>query len=269
MSLLQSDESRFPFGRGVKEVFLIAVIASGCGTGSDPGVGAGTGAASNKAEASHAKSEAATALEAKQIRVVFDEQGQVYRVGRESDPANLGYDEEILKKLAEQEVHIRELCLESAASARSQDGHGISDETMSIVSGMKGLWHLNLDYTDIGDAGIALLDLPELVSLHLAGTKVTDGGLEDIVKRFPKISDLVLNDTAITDDGMKQLNRLTGLMRLDIHRTNISKKGVLELKGLTKLIDIGAIATKVTAADEKAVKEALPDTQLSITSGKK
>lgn len=82
----------------------------------------------------------------------------------------------------------------------------IVDEVLEQVGAMKTLVILNLEYTEITDAGLA----------HLAG--------------LSNIRTLVLRGTEITDAGLAQLKPLTTLTELDLEFAAVSNEGVGRLQ---------------------------------------
>ena len=100
---------------------------------------------------------------------------------------------------------------------------------MQKVNAMQKLELLDLDDTAVGDAGIAKLQLPELTSLSLSGTKLTDDGVATIV-RHPKLESLYLDRTKITDEGLKRLAEAKTLTWLSIQETNVSAAAIQRLK---------------------------------------
>ena len=82
----------------------------------------------------------------------------------------------------------------------------IVDEVLEQIGAMKTLVTLNLEYTEITDAGLAYL-----------------AGLDNIKK-------LVLRGTEITDTGLATLEPLTTLTELDLEYAPVSDEGVGRLQ---------------------------------------
>jgi len=101
-----------------------------------------------------------------------------------------------------------------------------------------------------------LAGLAELQTVGLAGTALTDAGLEHLA-RFPKLQTLTLNDTPVTDDGLAKLSACTELQILDVRGTKVSTIGLSTLqKALPKLqitSDVGSEAL-ANAADHAGAK---------------
>lgn len=105
-----------------------------------------------------------------------------------------------------------------------------------------------IDFTnnpELRDAWLADLGVfPKLTGLGLAGTGVTDAGLEHVAA-LAGLETLTLNDTAITDVGLAKLARCPKLRVLDVRGTRSSAVALVELqKQLPEL----KLATDVSAA---------------------
>jgi hypothetical protein len=94
-----------------------------------------------------------------------------------------------------------------------------------------------------------------LEALELAGTRITDAGVDHLVK-MTKLRLLAIYDTGITDEGALRLKALTNLTVLELG-PNVSKLGASELKKLLPNCSImwkavqgaGAIESIEAAAD--------------------
>jgi Leucine-rich repeat (LRR) protein len=88
----------------------------------------------------------------------------------------------------------------------------------------------------ISDADLEVLRFfPDLQSLGLSSTKVTDEGLEHLVG-LNKLRTLSLAWTDITDRGLVTLAKLPALQNVDLLRTKVTDKSVAELqKALPRL----------------------------------
>jgi hypothetical protein len=96
---------------------------------------------------------------------------------------------------------------------------------------LKRLRHLELAYNAVGDRGLAELAQhhPQLVSLDLAGTAVTDAGLP-YLRMLGHLRRLSLDDTAVTDAGVDSLILLPRLERLSFRETHASLAGIARLR---------------------------------------
>ncbi len=97
------------------------------------------------------------------------------------------------------------------------------------------------------DLGYLVESLGNLRFLSLAGTRITDAGLEYITA-LKDLQELHLDGTAITDDGLKQLQRLQNLEVLDLKDTVITDDGLARLKSLRNLKGLYLTRTRITDA---------------------
>jgi serine/threonine protein kinase/Leucine-rich repeat (LRR) protein len=84
----------------------------------------------------------------------------------------------------------------------------------------------------------------EIVTIGLDGSGVKDQNLAEL-KATPRLVELSLADTKITDEGLKWLIKLTHLTRLDLSKTSV-KSGVAQLANLSRLTDLNLADTQVT-----------------------
>ena len=76
-------------------------------------------------------------------------------------------------------------------------------------------------------------------------TKVTDAGLKHL-KGLTKLERLYLSDTKVTDAGLMHLTGLTKLKTLSLRNTKVTDAGLEHLKGLTELQTLELNSTEVT-----------------------
>jgi uncharacterized membrane protein/YHS domain-containing protein len=94
--------------------------------------------------------------------------------------------------------------------------------------------------------------------LNLAGTDVTDKGLEAIAA-MPNLQRLRLERTKVTDAGMAHVSKLAKLDYLNLYGTEITDAGLKPLESLGSLKQIYLWRTKVDPAAAKAFAEAMTD----------
>jgi len=129
----------------------------------------------------------------------------------------------------------------------------LRDDAMPAISQLVGLQTLELDGTFITDRGLAeLVRLPLLSSLQLNETATTDAGLE-YVGEMHKLSRLFLDRTLISDAGLKWLGRLP-LSEISLNETRVTDQGVMTLSELPKLNDLSLSGTRVTDMGVAALK---------------
>lgn len=111
---------------------------------------------------------------------------------------------------------------------------------------------------EFADAGLAPLApmADKIVSLDLARTKVTDGGLK-AVAAFKNLTELHLEGTGITDAGLDHLKGLAALEYLNLYNTKVTDAGVQKLAGLSKLKALYLWQTGVTKAGVAQLKAKL------------
>jgi CheY-like chemotaxis protein len=95
------------------------------------------------------------------------------------------------------------------------------------------------------DLGYLVDALGDLRFLSLAGTRITDAGLEH-VRALTGLRELHLDGTAITDGGLSQLCELGDLEVLDLKDTAITDAGLARLKPLRNLKGLYLTRTAVT-----------------------
>lgn len=79
----------------------------------------------------------------------------------------------------------------------------VTDETLSLVAGLKDLRELDLSNTQVTDAGLArLAGLPRLERLRLANTAVTDAGLQSHLAAYPALRELDLRGTQVSKESI-------------------------------------------------------------------
>lgn len=133
----------------------------------------------------------------------------------------------------------------------------VQDRYLINLAEIKSLRKINLSQTAIGNSGVeALISLPSLVYLNLRFTRVDNDVCESLGRcptlsvldlrdlanfdgsKFKKLSSLkhifwiVLNDTAISEEGFKQLGTLRNIKNLTVERCGVSDLALDELKNL-------------------------------------
>jgi hypothetical protein len=94
--------------------------------------------------------------------------------------------------------------------------------------------------------------------LWLDDTKVTDAGIKELA-HLQGLKELKLAGARITDAGMKELANLTGLQLLDLSRTKVTDAGLKELANLQALRRLELANTPVTDAGIEELRKALPE----------
>jgi serine/threonine protein kinase len=108
---------------------------------------------------------------------------------------------------------------------------GVADADLSVLEGLPNLRNLNLDHSQITDAGLKVVARAggNLVSLSVTNTQVTDAGLAEI-NGLKGLEDLRLDKLPITDVGMAQLVAFPRLKKLSLYQTHVTDEGLAYLK---------------------------------------
>jgi hypothetical protein len=84
----------------------------------------------------------------------------------------------------------------------------VTDHVLEVLSGMINLQELDLNGTQLSDAGLGILrDLPALATLRLARTKITDKGFRDFLSTKDSLMQLDLQHTQVSQDSVRTWRR--------------------------------------------------------------
>jgi internalin A len=106
---------------------------------------------------------------------------------------------------------------------------------------------LNLGGAEVNDAGFGhhLKELPELRTIYLSDTQVTNAGLSPLAKQAQlRVLHLSLNRN-VGDSGLAHLSGLTALEELHLTSTAVTDTGLSHLAGLTQLKTLSLGRTKI------------------------
>ena len=95
-----------------------------------------------------------------------------------------------------------------------------------------------------------MTELEKVTELRLNVTQITDEGLNEVIK-LPKLRGLSLWDTKITDAGLKEVIKLKHLSYLNLGGTKITDAGLKELAKLKSLNELNIRYTRITDAGLK------------------
>jgi hypothetical protein len=163
----------------------------------------------------------------------------------------------------------------------------VTDADLACLKDCPDLVSLRLAVTNITGAGFEhLKELKKLEWLVAERTKITDQSLAHL-KGIPSLRLLDLSCTTVTDAGVAHLKALSNLVSLNLSMTRVSDAGVAHLKELKQLEELGLSfnnqisdaclghlqgmsglkeldlsSTKVTAGGVKALRAALPKTNI-------
>ena len=130
------------------------------------------------------------------------------------------------------------------------------DRDIAVLTGMGNLKFLDLsDNPRIADAGVAALaGLENLRYLNLSNTGVTGTGFKGRVDMV-SLYQLTLNDCPVTDESLAAIPHFPKLEELLLGRTNVTDKGLMSLVGWHSLRRADR-TLRTTKAGSKAFNEA-------------
>jgi hypothetical protein len=133
----------------------------------------------------------------------------------------------------------------------------VTDDTLADVAQARELKYVNFALlTGVSDKTVASLErLPRLKELILARTGVSDAGMERLNVNVQSLS---LWQTQLSDACMKHFRRLKNLKHLNLSGTRITDKGLAVLGPLPELESISVVATGVTEAGVAAYVKTRP-----------
>lgn len=142
-------------------------------------------------------------------------------------------DEKVLQKLQDKGILVRPLANDMhwlQANLKPQNRQSADSIIHAISEVSEQLTWLNLGGTEITDDQLATIGgLKNLTRLHLENTYVTDEGLRHL-KELAYLEYLNLYGTRITDAGMHALSALSNLKKLYVWQTGVTPEGVAKLK---------------------------------------
>jgi len=131
----------------------------------------------------------------------------------------------------------------------SLGGTGVTDLDLKELAPLTTLTEISLDKTQVTDRTLVVLreikllhaltqaqgpnrnqpSHPEDITiLNLNDTKVTDAGLREVARLY-NLTSLSMNDTKITDAGLKEIAKLKNLTTLDIDNTKVTSAGMRDV----------------------------------------
>jgi hypothetical protein len=136
----------------------------------------------------------------------------------------------------------------------------LTDTHLNHIGKLTRLEWLNLWQTDITDSGLAKLPaLKNLQHLPIGGTKITNAGLAHL-QGFTDLLYLGLRQTAITDTGvMDAIQTMDHLRALNLSETAITDQCIPALSKLTRLEKLWITDTGITDAGFARLRAELPD----------
>ena len=138
-------------------------------------------------------------------------------------------------------------------------GQGISDEGLKSLAPLTALRALDLQGGQFTGTGLAALaGAKQFEFLQVAGSALDDAGCRLLPEVFPQLMSLDLSQTKITDSALKSLGRLANLSQLTLDGTKITDAGLVDLKPLVKLRMLQIHDTAVTEQGAELLRAAIP-----------
>jgi hypothetical protein len=107
----------------------------------------------------------------------------------------------------------------------------VTNDGLSALAGKNNIRCLSLAKTGVNDDGLKHLRGMNLQSLDLTATKITDSGLATLGEcDFPRLKEIALEHTSITDAGLMHLANFKNLEWVSTAGTKVTKHGRDHLK---------------------------------------
>lgn len=136
----------------------------------------------------------------------------------------------------------------------------ITDSDLELLKGYKKIVELDLMGNPITDKGLMQLNAPYAKKLVLTNCDVRT---LEFLSNFPNLRSLYLEGTNITDDALKNLKLLPMLKELKLSETTISDTGLKNITAARSLEYAIAHGTRVTKAGAEAVSKRMPLTAIA------
>lgn len=148
----------------------------------------------------------------------------------------------------------------NAKSLTSVQHASLPDETLSAIAELTTLTYLHL--LSIDDRQLSFLaPLKGLRSLVIGNSVVTDDGLRQLAS-LTNLEVLAISGTQITDAGLSHLRNLPMLSVLDLRVTNVTDAGLPTLAGLPRLWSLDVTLTAVSEAGAEQFRKLRPNIKL-------
>jgi hypothetical protein len=146
---------------------------------------------------------------------------------------------------------------------------GVSDKGLAYLKDLPELQSLNLIFNmSITNEGLAhLRNCTHLTALDLFGTRVGDAGMAAVAS-IATLKELELDRTEVTDKGLVNLQKLSSLTVLHLNKlSGVTDEGLAHLEQLKTLRSIQVANTGVTLAGLKRFHAALPECKIEQEDG--
>lgn len=122
----------------------------------------------------------------------------------------------------------------------------IGSKLLAELANTDHVQDLTLANTKIGDDLSALAKLTRVRKLDLTGCNITDRGVEILVQSCPRLEQITLDKTKITNQSLKHLAKLQFLESIGLFGTAVDNTGLQEIRNLKHLEDVNVTETQVT-----------------------
>ena len=160
-----------------------------------------------------------------------------------------------LREVTFDAAQFKTLCMRSRIESLIVIDSTIPEAGLAHLTANPSLQSLSLEGVKVTGAGFkGSTPLSSVEHVFLNKTALDDAGVAHVVRTFPNATVLALNETEITDAGLKSIRKLSRLSSLQLGRTRVTLKGLTELESLAQL-NVIVIPTKLAPS---AVRAALP-----------
>lgn len=123
---------------------------------------------------------------------------------------------------------------------------GLTDACFRHIGRLPRLRQLHLDQMRVTGAGLAMIREPDWLSdLSIENSPVSAEGLKNL-SRFPVLRRLGLWGSTVTDEALESVGQCQSLREIDLYSTPITDKGIKHLTTLGSLEELRLTDTRVT-----------------------
>ena len=128
---------------------------------------------------------------------------------------------------------------------------------ISRLTALAGLFLSRVAVSDGDLAGLGNVD--SLQKISFSNCRGIGDATLVVVGQLPKLEELYVSGTSVTDEGFAHLSGLTGLRTLEIHDRQVTDAALEALSGLESLKRLKVDQTQITADGVARLREALPN----------
>jgi Leucine-rich repeat (LRR) protein len=143
---------------------------------------------------------------------------------------------------------------------------GVPDLLVHLKS-FPNLQTINLSGTDVTDDSLVHLEgLANIKELALNYTKISDKGVAHLAG-LSTLQKVNLNKVDVTDAGLEHLQHMDELVQLSLNETQVTDAGIKHLANCEKLQNLSVYGTRVTAIGAMEFRTSHPDAEIAISEG--